>query len=56
MRLARRTGTRRTTQREWTRQLLYGMHLSYKKPAKRVKELHSPEQQRANTHRLFVKL
>ena len=32
------------------------MRLSYKKPAKCVKELHSPEQQHANTHRLFVKL
>ena len=33
-----------------------GMHLSNKKPAKCVKELHSPEQQHANTHRLFIKL
>ena len=32
------------------------MCLSYKKPAKCVKELHSPEQQHANTHRLFIKL
>ena len=33
-----------------------GMRLSYKKPAKCVKELHSPEQQHANTHPLFIKL
>ena len=32
------------------------MCLSYKKPAKCVKELHSPEQPHANTHRLFIKL
>ena len=32
------------------------MRLSCKKPAKCVKQLHSPEQQRANTHRLFIKL
>ena len=30
--------------------------LSYKKPAQCVKELHNPEQQHANTHRLFIKL
>ena len=40
----------------WVKRLLRGMHLSYKKPAKCVKELHSPEQQHANTHRLFIKL
>ena len=40
----------------WVQRLLSGMHLSYKKPAKCVKELHSPEQQHANTHRLFIKL
>ena len=38
--------------REWVRKLLRGMRLSYKKPALCVKELHSPEQQHANTHRL----
>ena len=38
------------------KQLLRGMRLSFKKPAKCVKELHSPEQQHANTHRLFIKL
>ena len=32
------------------------MRLSYKKPAKCLKELHSPEQQESNTHRLFIKL
>ena len=32
------------------------MCLSYKKPAKCVKELHSPGQPHANTHRLFIKL
>ena len=32
------------------------MRLGYKKPAKCVKELHSPEQQHANTHRVFIKL
>ena len=41
---------------EWVRQLLRGMRLSRKKPAKCLKELHSPEQQHANTHRLFTKL
>ena len=35
----------------WVRQLLRGMCLSFKKPAKCVKDLHSPEQQHANTHR-----
>ena len=34
-------------------QLLRG---SYKKPAEYVKELHSPGQQHANTHPLFIKL
>ena len=38
----------------WVKKLLYGVR--YKKPAKCVKELHSPEQQHANTHRLFNKL
>ena len=37
----------------WVKQHL---SLSYKKPAMCVKELHSPEQQHANTHRLFIKL
>ena len=40
----------------WVRQLLRGMHLSFKKPAKCLKELHSPALQEANTHRLFIKL
>ena len=40
----------------WVRNLLRGMRLSFKKPAKCLKELHSPEQQHANTHRLFIKL
>ena len=40
----------------WVRQLLRGMRSSNEKPAKCVKELHSPEQQHANTHRLFIKL
>ena len=31
------------------------MRLSFKKPAKCLKELHSPEQQESNTHRLFIK-
>ena len=30
--------------------------MSHKKPAKCVKELHCPEQQHANTNRLFIKL
>ena len=42
--------------KSWVRELLHGMRLSNKKPAKCVRELHSPEQQHANTHRLFVKL
>ena len=42
--------------REWVRRLLRGMRLSFKKPARCVKELHSPVQQHANTHRLFTKL
>ena len=32
------------------------MRLSFRKPAKFVKELDSPEQQHANTHQLFIKL
>ena len=40
----------------WVKQLLRGMRLSNKTPAKCVKELHVPERQRANTHQLFVKL
>ena len=42
--------------REWVRQLLRRVRLSFKKPAKCVKELHSPVQHHANTHRLFIKL
>ena len=42
--------------REWVRQLLHGVSLSCKKPAKCVKELHNPGQQHANTHWLFIKL
>ena len=40
----------------WVRELLHVMHLSNKKLAKCVKELHSVEQRHANTHRLFLKL
>ena len=40
----------------WVKQLLHGMRLGCKKPAKCLQELHSPEQQYANTHRLFIKL
>ena len=40
----------------WVKQLLHGMRLSYKKPAKCLKELHSPAVQESNTHRLFIKL
>ena len=40
----------------WVRRLLHGMCLSFKKPAKCLKELHSPALQEANTHRLFIKL
>ena len=40
----------------WVKQLLRGMRLSFKKPAKCVKELHSPKQQHANTHWLFIML
>ena len=40
----------------WVKRLLRGMRLSYKKPAKCLKELHSPEHQHANSHRLFIKL
>ena len=42
--------------KSWVKQLLRGMRLSFKKPAKCVKELHSPALQHANTHRMFVKL
>ena len=42
--------------REWVRRLLHGMRLSFKKPAKCLKELHSLALQEANTHRLFIKL
>ena len=55
-RLARRRGTRRPPGREWVRRLLRGMRLTFKKPAKCLKELHSPALQEANTHRLFIKL
>ena len=41
---------------DWVNQLLRGMRLSCKKPAKCVKELHSPEQQRAKTHWLIITL
>ena len=40
----------------WVQQLLRGMRLSFKKPAKCLKELHSPALQEANTQRLFIKL
>ena len=40
---------------KWVWELLRGMRLSYKKPAKCLKELHSPALQEANTH-LFIKL
>ena len=40
----------------WVKQLLRGMRRSFKKPAKCVKELHSPEQQHASKHWLFIKL
>ena len=40
----------------WVRRLLHGTRLSHKKPAKCLKELHSPALQEANTHRLFIKL
>ena len=40
----------------WVRRLPHGMRLSFKKPAKCLKELHSPALQEANTHRLFIKL
>ena len=42
--------------REWVSKLLGGMRLSFKKPAKCLKELHSPALQEANTHQLFIKL
>ena len=41
---------------KWVWRLLRGMRLSFKKPAKCLKELHSPALQEANTHRLFIKL
>ena len=42
---------------EWVRRLLHGMRLSFEKPAKCLKELHSPVlQEAANTHWLFTKL
>ena len=41
---------------DWVRQLLRGMRVSFNKPAKCLKELHSPALQEANTHRLFIKL
>ena len=41
---------------EAVRKLLGSMRLSFKKPAKCLKELHSPALQEANTHRLFIKL
>ena len=40
----------------WVNQVLHGMRLSCKKPAKCLEEIHSPEQQHANTHRLYIKL
>ena len=40
----------------WVWELLRGMRLSFRMPAKCVKELHSPALQEANTHRLFIKL
>ena len=54
--VARRRGTRHPSQPKLVQRLLRGMRLSYKKPAKCVKELHSTGQQHANTHRLFIKL
>ena len=41
---------------QWVWRLLRGMRLSFKKPAKCGKELHSNALQEANTHRLFIKL
>ena len=41
---------------KWVWRLLRGMRLSFKKPAKCLKELHSPALQEANTHRMFIKL
>ena len=55
-RLARRGGVDARPGREWVRRVLRGMRFSFKKPAKCLKELHSTEQQHANTHRLFIKL
>ena len=55
-RLARRRGTRRPSRRVVVRRPLRVLHWSFKKPAKCLKELHSPALQEANTHRLFIKL
>ena len=41
---------------KWVWRLLRGMCLTFKKPAKCLKELDSPALQEANTHRLFIKL
>ena len=54
--MARHRGTRRASGQHLGKQLLRGMRLSNKKPAKCVKELHNPALQEANTHRLFIKL
>ena len=54
--MARRRGTRRPSQPNLDPVVLHGMHLSHKKPSKCVLELRSPDQQHANTHRLFIKL
>ena len=40
----------------WVRQLLHGVRLSCKKPAKCLKELRSPALQEANKHQQFIKL
>ena len=53
--VARRRGIQHPSQ-SWVKRLLRGMRLSYKKPAKCVKELHGPGKQYVNTHRLFIKL
>ena len=54
--LARRRGIRRPSLRYLGQATLAWHALELQKPAKCVKELHSPEQQHASTHRLFVKL
>ena len=41
---------------EWVRRPLRGMRLSFKRPAKCLKEHHGPALQEANAHQLFVKL